>query len=78
MNIDTTNLVKRVLEVAGEVEVCEHRIKHEILRAAQRGDAHRVADLVQRWLEGPVADVLDDEPGDQRTARNSACGRRGH
>lgn len=49
---------RTVLDLSAEVERADAAIKAEILRAARAGDSQRVAQVVERWLSLPVAEVL--------------------
>lgn len=49
------------MEIAEEVERGERAIKRRLLEAADRGDVRQVSRLVRRWMEVPVAEVLQDE-----------------
>lgn len=57
-------LAKTLLEIAAALEHAEEMIKQQILKAAHEGDMHRVKAIVRKWLNQPVADVLDQEPAD--------------
>lgn len=63
-DLDYDALAEVVLQVAGEVEEAELRIKDAILAAAERGDTERVARIVRRWkIEPPAAVAAGLEEG---------------
>ena len=57
MNAKQDRLARTVLEMAGEIEADEERIKAAILSAAQSGDSATVARIVRRWMDRPVREV---------------------
>ncbi len=57
------DLSKALIVAATECVAEEQRIKQELLRRAQSGDAAGAMRLVSRWLDRPVMEVLG-ESGD--------------
>ncbi len=55
------SFAKTLLEIADAVEHAEEMIKRQILKAAHDGDMKRVKAIVRKWLNQPVANVLDQE-----------------
>lgn len=50
--------VQQVLDLADQLEAEERRIKLAIISLARRRDAAGIRALVERWIEGPVTEVL--------------------
>jgi len=56
----STNFAQEILKLAESIEMEEQRIKLELLRALKLGEIDRVGDMLTRWLNGPVNEVLRD------------------
>lgn len=52
-------LARTVLQIAGEVEADEQRVKEAILSAAEAGDSDTVARIMRRWMRRPVREVVE-------------------
>lgn len=59
MSENQDRLARTVLEMAGEIEADEQRIKAAILSAAKLGDSVTVARIVRRWMNRPVREVAN-------------------
>lgn len=64
VNNELNQFARTVLQLANEIDAEEQLIKQELVSALQRNDVSHAMRLLQRWMDGPVTEVLADEEQD--------------
>jgi hypothetical protein len=69
-------LAKTLLDMARKLDATEDAIRREVLVALQQGDTARATKLLEKWIEGPVAEVLADGDSSSDDGRHDGRGKR--